>query len=882
MASLLICPQGHHWPAAPDGSPAAAVCPTCGAAGRPLADAGSAASATVAEQPVEALAGAPTEVKPAGPQEVPAPANDAAPVAPILPGYEVLGELGRGGMGVVYRARQRGLNREVALKVLRAGGDAEPHELARFKAEAEAVARLHHPNIVQIHEIAEHDGRPCLCLELVDGGGLDARLQGQPLPPEQAAELVATLAEAMHAAHQRGIVHRDLKPANILLTADGTPKITDFGLAKRLDRGSQHTQSGSILGTPQYMAPEQAGGSSRNIGPAADIYSLGAILYELLTGRPPFQGEHFLDTLDQVRWQVPVPPRRLQPGVPRDLEAICLKCLEKERTRRYATAADLAEDLGRFLKGERTVARWGRAGPLNQLTAGIAAVLQLLAVVPRILARRWGLTLVCCLLSVFLARWSSSLLVERYGQRTWRISGSLVYAPQGVAVGQRQVLAPQDFATVLSTVKARRNFDDLASEFGLGGMDTNLLANSIFQISPMANAAGEAQNIQVVVEWDDPEEGVQLVSRLMEISQQRQREDRRSILTDLYRRQKDVLDRKQAEVDKGYKDLNEFLTKKGVKDAPELADSPPGLGDLGPPGSLWPPTRAGLLHFRLMRSRSSEEAFQSLAGQVLQDSVTNCMKDVADTRTRIKEVQKKITALKEGKARANDLNKDAVKELEDEIQNSIDEQEGNFLEAREALLDAERDRKEIAGLFAQGTRPKSDVDEAARLRERAREKVQRIEKLIDRLDALKAQFTPDSAALLATQAYLGRLELVELPEAESELEQARKELEAYQRRTRLLREALPEVETQLGTITVAEKERDEQRAVLQEIRNLQDNLIDELRILDPAKAGPPISRGKWIPFAAFAACMALLLPGIIAYDRLRGRSVRRPNSGRAA
>jgi WD40 repeat protein len=284
-----------------------------------------------------------------------APATVPSAAAP--PGYEILGELGRGGMGVVYRARQAGLGRLVALKMVLAGGHAGPADLARFRVEAEAVARLQHPHIVQIHEVGEQGGLPFFSLEFCPGGSLAEQLDGTPWPPDRAAELVRKLAGAVEHAHRHGVVHRDLKPANILLDAEGEPKITDFGLAKRLDLEGGQTRTGAILGTPSYMAPEQAGGKTREVGPAADIYALGAILYELLTGRPPFRGPTPLDTVLQVVAEEPVPVRQLQPKVPRDLETICHKCLQKEPGKRYASAADLAEDLGRFLEGRPVAAR---------------------------------------------------------------------------------------------------------------------------------------------------------------------------------------------------------------------------------------------------------------------------------------------------------------------------------------------------------------------------------------------------------------------------------------------------------------------------------------------------------------------------------------------
>lgn len=276
---------------------------------------------------------------------------------PTIEGFEIEGILGKGGMGVVYRARQMSLKRLVALKMILTGGHADAEDLARFRAEAESVARLQHPNIVQIHAVGESEGRPYFALEFVEGGSLDRTLKGQPQDPAKAAALMETLARAVHAAHQRGIVHRDLKPANVLLAADGTPKIGDFGLAKQLDTDSGQTHSGAVMGTPSYMSPEQAAGRTREVGPAADVYALGAIFYELLTGRPPFRGASVLDTLEQVKGHEPIAPGRLQPRLPRDLETICLKCLQKEPAKRYASAEALADDLRRFGNHEPIRAR---------------------------------------------------------------------------------------------------------------------------------------------------------------------------------------------------------------------------------------------------------------------------------------------------------------------------------------------------------------------------------------------------------------------------------------------------------------------------------------------------------------------------------------------
>jgi WD40 repeat protein len=274
----------------------------------------------------------------------------------VVPGYEIVRELGRGGMGVVYEARQVGLNRTVALKMILAGGHASAADLDRFRTEAEAVARLLHPNIVQVYETGTHGGLPYFSLEFCPGGSLDRKLDGTPWEPAPAAALIETLARAIEHAHEHGIVHRDLKPGNILLSADGTPKVTDFGLAKRLDSTAGLTRTGVGFGTPSYMAPEQAD-SCKTVGPAADTYALGAILYELHTGRPPFRAASYVDTVLQVVSDDPVPPTRLNPKTPRDVETICLKCLAKEPAKRYTSALALAEDLRRFQANEPILAR---------------------------------------------------------------------------------------------------------------------------------------------------------------------------------------------------------------------------------------------------------------------------------------------------------------------------------------------------------------------------------------------------------------------------------------------------------------------------------------------------------------------------------------------
>ena len=296
-------------------------------------------------------------------------------------GYEILEEIGRGGMGVVYKARQVALNRFVALKMVRTVDASNQELLSRFRSEARAVASLRHPHIVQVYDFGEHDGLPFLAMELIEGGTLAARLHGAPWPARAAAQLMIKLAGAVQFAHDHHVIHRDLKPANVLIASDQEGldvRITDFGLGKFFhDEASPHTKTGAFLGTPSYMAPEQAAGRTQEVGPATDVYSLGAILYELLTGRPPFCGSSPMEILQQLAASEPIPVHRLAPHTPRDLATICDKCLNVEIGRRYASAAELRADLERYLAGvpvharpagaaERTW-RWCRRNPLMGL-----------------------------------------------------------------------------------------------------------------------------------------------------------------------------------------------------------------------------------------------------------------------------------------------------------------------------------------------------------------------------------------------------------------------------------------------------------------------------------------------------------------------------------
>jgi len=288
-----------------------------------------------------------------------APGPDRAPLY-RFGDYELREEIARGGMGVVYRARQVSLQRDVALKMILSGPFASPIEMQRFRRESEAAANLDHPNLVPIYEVGEHEGQHFFSMKLIEGGSLSARVPRLVREPRAAARLLVKVARAVDHAHARGFLHRDLKPSNILLDSRDEPYVTDFGLTRRVEGESFLTRTGAIVGTPSYMAPEQASGQRGVLTARADVYSLGAILYELLTGQPPFRAATVMETVVQVLEQEPAPPRRIRPGVPRDLELICLKCLEKAPEARYPTAAALADDVDRFLRGEDVAAR--RAG----------------------------------------------------------------------------------------------------------------------------------------------------------------------------------------------------------------------------------------------------------------------------------------------------------------------------------------------------------------------------------------------------------------------------------------------------------------------------------------------------------------------------------------
>lgn len=363
------------------------TCPDCGIELPPDAPAGlanSAADGVVNTAPLVKLVDSLDATKIAPLQQE---SNGAAPKIgtkiKYFGGYELLDEIGRGGMGIVYRARQVRLDRTVALKMILMGQLAGDVDVQRFHTEAEAAAQLNHPGIMPIYEVGEHEGHHYLSMSFIEGESLAARLNEGTLPPHEAAEITKKIAQAIAYAHQKKVIHRDLKPANILVDTEGEPKVTDFGVAKNFETDSGLTATRQVLGTPGYMPPEQAAGEMDKIGPAADIYSLGAVLYTLLTGRPPFQSANAMDALVAVMEQEPVPPRQLNPKIPRDLETICLVCLDKDPGKRFNTAAELAEEIERFVAGDRIRSRrkrletasydwWGvRCGILGGVLAAI-------------------------------------------------------------------------------------------------------------------------------------------------------------------------------------------------------------------------------------------------------------------------------------------------------------------------------------------------------------------------------------------------------------------------------------------------------------------------------------------------------------------------------
>jgi tetratricopeptide (TPR) repeat protein/tRNA A-37 threonylcarbamoyl transferase component Bud32 len=415
---------------------------------------------------------------------------------PSFGDYDLLQELARGGMGVVYKARQRKLDRLVALKMILTGQLASPTDVQRFYTEAAAAAQLDHPGIVPVYEVGKLQGQHFFSMGYVEGGSLAARVKDGPLPPREAAALVQKIAEAVAYAHGHGIIHRDLKPANVLLDGNGQPRVADFGLAKRLTGDSQLTGTGQVMGTPSYMPPEQAQGKVQDIGPTSDVYSLGAILYFLLTGRPPFQAASVMETLRQVLEREPVAPRQLNPGVDRDLETICLKCLEKPPARRYASAAALVEDLRRHAAGEPILARplgsgerlwrWCRRNPR---LAGAAAAVSLLLLVVSV-----GST------------WAAVAIRQERNQKEAERKAAVAAREDAdearkaaqhneVIAAQQADLALETLNTLIFKVQQRLNKDP-----GMQPLERDLLESALDGLGRVAAQTGVNSNIQWSVE----------------------------------------------------------------------------------------------------------------------------------------------------------------------------------------------------------------------------------------------------------------------------------------------------------------------------------------------------------------------------------------------
>src|SRR3974390_974487 len=310
---------------------------------------------------IQSSASAPPERRGSGAAAAPSPAAGLR-----FGDYLLEQEIAHGGMGVVYRARQLSLGRAWAVKLLLLGGDSSAESVERFRREARSVAALRHPNIVAIHEIGEHEGQQFFSMDYVEGQNLAEAVRAGPLEPRRSAEVAGAIAEAIHYAHEQGVLHRDLKPSNVLLDAFGQVHITDFGLAKRLDGSADLTSTGQLVGTPNYISPEQAAGKHTGLGPASDVYSIGAVMYELLTGRPPFLSNSLQEARLGIQNKEPVSPHALNPALHRDLETICLKCLRKEPERRYGSAQALAEDLERWLRHQPILAR--PIGTIGRLT----------------------------------------------------------------------------------------------------------------------------------------------------------------------------------------------------------------------------------------------------------------------------------------------------------------------------------------------------------------------------------------------------------------------------------------------------------------------------------------------------------------------------------